>query len=108
MTYFSMYAFRKPYTAGLYDGLQLWGLDYKIMLVTLQVIGYALSKFIGVKIISELTPDKRAWSILILIGISWLALLLFAVIPAPYNAFTLFFNGLPLGLIWGIVFSVVE
>ncbi len=108
LTYFSMYAFRKPYTAGLYEGLELWGVDYKIMLVTLQVIGYALSKIIGIRFISELTPEKRALSVLILVGISWLALLSFAIIPAPLNALALFFNGLPLGLIWGIVFSFVE
>jgi len=108
LTYFSMYAFRKPITAGFYEDQMLFGVDYKIMLVTFQLIGYALSKVIGIRFIAELTPGKRAWSVIILIGFSWIALLLFAVLPRPYNAFMLFFNGLPLGLIWGIVFSFVE
>ena len=43
-----------------------------------------------------------------LIGVSWMALLLFALIPFPYNFILLFINGLPLGLIWGIVFSFLE
>jgi hypothetical protein len=103
-----MYAFRKPFTAATYEGLTLWGLDYKIVLVITQVAGYALSKFIGIRFISELTPKNRPLSILVLIGVSWLALLGFALVPFPYNFLFLFFNGLPLGMIWGIVFSFLE
>lgn len=77
-------------------------------LVVAQVIGYALSKLVGVKLISELTGAKRSVAILGLIGISWLALVLFAIAPAPLKVFALFLNGLPLGLIWGLVFSYLE
>ena len=52
-TYFSMYAFRKPFTAGTYEDMSVWGIDLKIMLIIAQVLGYMLSKFIGIKIISE-------------------------------------------------------
>ena len=107
-TYFCMYAFRKPFTAATYDGLSLWGIQYKIVLVITQVAGYALSKFIGIRFISELRPNNRPLSILALIGVSWLALLGFALVPYPYNFVCLFFNGLPLGLIWGIAFSFLE
>jgi hypothetical protein len=107
-TYFCMYAFRKPFTAATFEGLQLWGVDYKIILVVSQVAGYALSKFIGIRYVSELSPNNRPLSILLLIGVSWLALLAFAVVPFPFNFICLFFNGLPLGLIWGIVFSFLE
>jgi MFS family permease len=108
ITYFSMYAFRKPFTAGLYEGFSLWGIDYKIFAITTQILGYATSKFIGIKVVSELKSDRRIVVILGLMLIAWLALLLFAVIPAPYNVFALFFNGLPLGMIWGVVFSYLE
>ncbi|MEL7339751.1 MAG: DUF5690 family protein, partial [Bacteroidota bacterium] len=37
-----------------------------------------------------------------------LALLGFATLPRPYNFICLFFNGLPLGMIWGLVFSYLE
>ena len=47
-------------------------------------------------------------SIALCIGIAWAALLLFAVIPAPYNILCLFINGLPLGMIWGLVFGFLE
>jgi hypothetical protein len=76
--------------------------------VIAQIIGYTASKFYGIKFISELKPSQRAKSILILIGIAWLALLLFAIIPAPYNIICLFINGFPLGLIWGLVFGYLE
>ncbi len=106
--YFCMYAFRKPFTVARFDHLQVLGVDYKIVLILLQVLGYATSKFIGIKVISELTPSKRKFYFLGLIIISEVALLLFAIVPAPYNVVFMFMNGLPLGMIWGIVFSYLE
>ena len=108
--YFSMYAFRKPFTAATFDDVGGWdfALDYKIALVLAQVAGYALSKLAGVKIISEMRPERRAGAIVLLIGLSWVALVLFAVVPAPWNVAALFLNGLPLGLIWGLVFGFME
>ena len=108
--YFSMYAFRKPFTAATFDNVAGWDfvLDYKIALVLAQVAGYALSKLAGVKVISEMRPERRAAAILLLIGASWISLVLFAVIPAPWNVAALFLNGLPLGLIWGLVFGFME
>ena len=53
--YFSMYiAFRKPFSAATYEAVPGWhfALDYKIALVLAQVAGYAISKLIGVKVIS--------------------------------------------------------
>jgi len=109
-TYFAMYAFRKPFTAATFEAVPGWhfALDYKIALVLAQVAGYALSKFIGVKVISEIEPRHRAVAILGLIGVSWLALVAFAVIPAPWNVITMFVNGLPLGMIWGLVYGYME
>ncbi len=108
--YFSMYAFRKPFTAATFDAVPGWylALDYKIALVIAQVAGYALSKLIGVKVIAEMRPERRAAAILSLIGASWIALVLFALTPAPWNVAALFLNGLPLGLIWGLVFGFME
>jgi hypothetical protein len=110
MAYFSMYAFRKPFSVALFTEVPGWhfSLDYKIALVLAQVLGYALSKLIGVKIIAEITPQRRATAILGLIGLSWLALILFAIVPAPWNVLAMFFNGLPLGMIWGLVFGFME
>lgn len=108
--YFSMYAFRKPFTAATFDVVAGWhfALDYKIALVIAQAAGYAISKLIGVKVISEISPARRGAMILALIGASWLALIAFALVPAPWNVAALFFNGLPLGMIWGLVFGYME
>jgi Family of unknown function (DUF5690) len=108
--YFAMYAFRKPFSAATFSHVPGWdfALDYKIALVLAQVAGYALSKLIGIKVISELDPARRALTFIGLILASWLALVLFAVIPAPWNVLTLFLNGLPLGMIWGLVFGYME
>ena len=108
--YFSMYAFRKPFTAATFDLVPGWdfALDYKVALVIAQVAGYALSKLAGVKLIAEMRPERRAAAIVVLIGFSWIALVLFAVVPAPWNVAALFLNGLPLGLIWGLVFGFME
>ena len=107
-TYFCMYAFRRPFTAATYDGMKLWGVDYKIVLIIAQVIGYTLSKFVGIKYISEVKPHQRVASIIVLIGVAELALLFVGLVPYPYNFVFMFFNGLPLGMIWGLVFSFVE
>jgi len=107
-TYFCAYAFRKAVTAGTFEGLSLWGVDYKIILVITQVFGYAASKGLGIKVISETKPAQRALRILVLIGISELALVGFALVPPPYNWPFLFFNGLPLGMVYGLVFGFLE
>ncbi len=106
--YFCMYAFRKPFTAAGFDGLSFLGIPYKVWLVIAQVIGYMLSKFYGIRFISGLNKSKRAVSIVVIILVSWLALLLFAITPVPYGIIFLLINGFPLGLVWGLVFSYVE
>ncbi len=110
-TYFCMYAFRKPFAAATFDGqVDVFGLamDYKILLVIAQVIGYCLSKFIGIKVISEMDGSKRSLAILSVIGAAWAALLLFPFLPRPWGAVALFLNGLPLGMVWGLVFGFLE
>jgi hypothetical protein len=106
-TYACMYGFRKPFTAGAYVDAET-GLNMKAWLVTAQVIGYALSKFIGIKVIAEMPRARRAAVLLGLIGAAELALLLFALTPSPYNTAWLFCNGLSLGLVFGLVLGFVE
>ena len=110
--YFAMYAYRKPFSVASYSDVSIFGagfvIDYKIALVISQVFGYALSKMIGVKVISELPGRYRAVAILLLIGFAEGTLVAFATVPAPWNIACLFFNGLSLGLIWGLVFGFLE
>jgi hypothetical protein len=107
-TYFCMYAFRKPFTAATFAGQSVWGVDFKSVLILSQLAGYTASKFIGIRIISEMTRERRARGVLILIGGAQLALLLFALIPPPGNLVCLFLNGLPLGMVFGMVLGQLE
>ncbi|MHC5354754.1 DUF5690 family protein [Myroides sp. LJL115] len=109
LCYTGMYAIRKSFLAGQYlgEGLQ-FGLEQKTVFVISQVLGYMVSKFIGIKVISEMPKSKRA---LWLIGCTTFGLLmlgLFAIVPQEYKVIAIFFNGLPLGMIFGIVFSYIE
>lgn len=106
--YSCMYAFRKPFSAASYEGMSWLGIDYKIWLVIAQVLGYALSKLWGIRMVPELQPSRRASAILWLIGLSWLALLGFALAPPVPGIVFLFLNGLPLGMVWGLVFGYIE
>lgn len=106
--YTCIYAFRKTFAVATFDGLSYGGVSYKVWLVFFQVLGYALAKFIGIKVIAELSPNNRASGILLFTGIAAASWLLFALISAPYNIIFLFTNGLPLGMIWGIMLGYLE
>jgi MFS family permease len=109
LTYAVVYAFRKPFTIGTFAlEPKIWGIQYKDALVISQVLGYASSKFYGIRFISALKKTGRGKIILLMVLIAWLSLLLFAIVPSPWNILFLFINGFPLGMIWGIVFSYVE
>lgn len=107
-TYTCMYAFRKGITAATFEGMEYWGVSYKIWLVNLQVFGYALSKLIGIKVVSEAVRHLRGWYILALVSFAGLTLVGFALVPPPYNMFFFFLNGLPLGMIYGLVLGFLE
>jgi hypothetical protein len=107
-TYFCMYAFRKPFTAAKFEDFALWGVQYKVILVTAQVFGYMLSKFIGIKVVSEMPPGRRVALLLALIGVAELTLIGFGVTPVPYNFIWLFLNGIPLGMVFGLVMGFLE
>ncbi|AYN65950.1 hypothetical protein D1013_00425 [Euzebyella marina] len=107
-TYFCMYAFRKPFTVATYENLAFAGIDFKIILIIAQVIGYMLSKFIGIKLISELKPKQRLPYLMVMILLAELSLLLFAFVSSPINILFMFMNGLSLGMVWGVVFSYLE
>lgn len=107
-TYACMYAFRRGITAVTFEGMAFAGISYKIWLVTAQVFGYAVSKGIGVKVVSEMSPGRRAINLLLFVGFALLALLGFALVPAPWNIVFLFLNGLPLGMVYGTMIGFLE
>jgi hypothetical protein len=107
-TYFCMYAFRKPFTAGTFEGQELFGFGLKTVLVVSQLLGYMVSKFIGIKVVSEMDAKHRAVTIVGLILMAELALVGFAFLPLSLKVFMLFLNGLPLGMVFGLVLAYLE
>jgi hypothetical protein len=107
-TYFAMYSFRKPFAAAHFSGADIGPLDLKSALIISQLLGYALSKMLGIKFNSEMKPSQRAWALVLLIAWAETALLLFAVLPPQGKVVAIFLNGLPLGTVWGVVFSFLE
>jgi MFS family permease len=109
LCYTGMYAIRKSFLAGQYKDLDLgYGIDAKTILVISQVMGYMISKFAGIKVISEMKKEKRAIWLVILITFGLLMLGVFAIAPPKLKVLALFLNGLPLGMIFGLVFSYIE
>lgn len=109
LTYACIYAFRKPFTVGIYKNMpSYYGIAYKDLLVIFQVLGYTASKIFGIKFISELKNKGRGKLILLLVLLSWIPLLIFPIVPPSISIFCMFLNGFPLGIIWGIIFSFVE
>src|SRR4051812_6116857 len=70
--YFCMYAFRKPYDAAAFDGLKFLGtpIDLKTALVLGQIVGYTVSKFLGVRVCSEVDSGRRAAVLVGLIAVA--------------------------------------
>lgn len=108
LSYSLVYALRKPYTAASFEGLDFYGVDYKVAVTTIQVIGYLLSKFVGIKLISEMKRERRFRFFAAFVVMAEATLILFGLLPAPYNVLAMFFNGLSLGCMWGIIFSFIE
>ena len=109
-TYFCMYAFRKPFAAAKFDGIFLFdsAIKLKTAIVVSQIMGYALSKFIGIIVCSEITPRRRAIALVLLILVAEASLIVYGLVPDNYKIFIIFFNGLPLGMVWGLVVWYLE
>ena len=109
-TYFCMYAFRKPFAAASYEGAKFFEteIDAKTAFVIAQIIGYTISKFVGMKICSETGREGRGGLLVKLILAAWASLVLFAVLPQNLKVLAIFANGLPLGMIWGTVVLYLE
>lgn len=106
--YTCIFAFRKTFTAATFEGMAFAGVSYKVWLVIFQMVGYGLSKFVGIKVIAELRARSRSRGILAMVAIACVAWLFFGLVPSPYNMIFLFANGFPLGMVWGMVFGYIE
>lgn len=108
--YFCMYGLRKPVDTVTFTGAKFLGtqIDLKTACVLGQIIGYVVSKYAGVRICSEAASVRRA---MLLAGAGmWaeLALLAFALVPPALRPVAMFANGLPLGIVWGLIVRYLE
>lgn len=108
LSYSLVYTLRKPYTAASFEGLTFMGSDYKVAVTTIQILGYVIAKFFGIKIISELKKENRFRFFVGSAILTELALVGFGLLEAPYNVAAMFVNGLSLGCMWGVIFSFIE
>ncbi|MCB9624471.1 MAG: hypothetical protein H6723_14245 [Sandaracinus sp.] len=109
-TYFGMYAFRKPFAAASFEGETFFdsAVAAKTAYVIAQLLGYTASKYLGVGIVPALRDDRRAKVLVGLVAAAEVALLLFAVLPGSWRVLGIFLNGLPLGMVWGLVVRYLE
>lgn len=108
VAYFCVYGFRKPFTAGTYDSDGVWGLGFKELIVLTQVVGYTLSKFVGVRVVAEVPPRRRIVALLGVVALAEAGLVAFGLLPRPWAALGLFVNGLALGITFGLIFGFLE
>ena len=108
--YFCAYAFRKPFLAAEFSNIPsaIPTLETKTVFVLSQVLGYALSKFVGVRVCSETPRVRLAWMLAGLIVTAQTALVAFAALPVALKSLAMLVNGLALGMVWGHVVRYLE
>lgn len=111
-TYFCMYGFRKAFTVAEFEGLEIrlfaLVINLKVAMVIGQVFGYATSKVIGIKFNSEMGRGSRGMALIVCIIVSELGLIMFGIVPGGWKVLAIFCSALPLGMVWGLVFSFLE
>ena len=85
LSYSLVYMLRKPYTAAAFEDLEVFNMDYKVAVTIVQILGYVVSKFMGIKLISELRREERLRFILMSVVMAELSLVFFGLLSAPYN-----------------------
>ncbi len=108
LAYTSVYAFRKPFTVAGFSHVDAGAVTYQTQLIIAQVIGYMLSKFSGIRVISRLKRSGRWRMAFLFTGVAWGALLFFTMLPPWAGLLCFLVNGYALGFMWGVVFSYVE
>ena len=106
-TYSCMYAIRKPFAGFIYPNT-LWGWNIKNWMVIAQLVGYTLSKFVGISWIGQLKRHNRRELLIILLFSASIPLWIMPFVRCEIWPLLMLSNGFPLGIVWGIVFSYIE
>ena len=97
LSYSLVYSLRKPYTAASFEVFDFFGTDYKVAVTTIQILGYVIAKFFGIKLISELKKERRFKFFVCSAVAAEAALVGFGLLAPPFNVAAMFLNGLSLG-----------
>ena len=110
VAYFSMCALRRPFMVLEFQGQTLGGssIELKTALIISQILGYGLSKYVGISACSQIARRQMCEMLAALILFAELALVLFAVLPKSGMLLAMFLNGLPLGMVWGLMVRYLE
>eukprot|EP00951_Prasinocladus_malaysianus_P001080 scaffold7634_cov51-Prasinocladus_malaysianus.AAC.2 len=73
-----------------------------------QLVGYAISKMLAVKIVPESIQHRVSVFLVLILACLELSMLLLAIIPLDYKILATFLAGLPAGLVWGFIVSYLE
>ncbi|WP_437205961.1 DUF5690 family protein [Planctomicrobium sp. SH664] len=110
VAYFSMCAFRRPFMVLEFKAQTLGSspIELKTALIISQILGYGVSKYLGISFCSQISRQRMWLMLVILIGLAELGLILFATLPGNWMLVAMFVNGLPLGMIWGLMVRYLE
>ncbi|GAA5496702.1 hypothetical protein Rhal01_02887 [Rubritalea halochordaticola] len=109
VTYYCMYAFRKPFTVLDFEGSWLGGQTaLKTAIVVSQLLGYTTAKFLGTRFCSGLHREKIFGALVGCIVSAMLSLVALPLLPGAWAVTALFWNGISLGMVFGMVMRPLE
>jgi hypothetical protein len=109
VTYYCMYAFRKPFAVLEFEGQWFGGeIALKSAVVVSQLIGYVSAKFLGTRICSSLHRSRVTLALITCILCALFSLALLGVLPRNLAVVAMAINGLSLGMVWGMVMRPLE
>ncbi|MDB2673699.1 DUF5690 family protein [Akkermansiaceae bacterium] len=109
VTYYCMYAFRKPFAVLEFEGQWFGGgVALKSAVVVSQLIGYVSAKFIGTRVCSGLKREQVSRALILCIVSALGSLALLGVLPPNLAFLAMILNGLSLGMVWGMVMRPLE
>lgn len=107
LCYFFVYFFRKPWQV---VGDEEWAgnVTMKEAMLVAQTAGIWIAKIYGWKFNAEVRRSKVTQYLMAAITFAELTLILLGLLPLFWKPFAMFLNGLPLGLVWGLIVTILE
>jgi hypothetical protein len=109
VTYYCMYAFRKPFAVLEFEGQWFGGeVALKSAVVVSQLIGYVCAKFVGTRVCSGLGRENVTLALVSCILCALGSLALLGLLPPDFAFLAMMINGFSLGMVFGMVMRPLE